>query len=573
MARNKGGFVFASNFEVKLQGALDPRVAVDTKTDLISKETWPYDGDTIYLYKGLIVAVADTGTLFMLIDPANATAADYSGWKQLDAAAASSVDIINNLTSDRTDAALSAAQGKALMTEIDNIAGKLTAIYSYKGSVATYDALPADAAVGDVYNVEAAYNNYPAGTNYAYTSEGWDALGGSVDLSAYYTSEQVNAAIKVESDRAVAKENELAGLIATNTTNIASNKDDITTLSGTVSSLGEQITDINEEIAKKVDAVEGSSLVADDKIALIDTNAADIEALEGKITTLEGVDTGLDNRIKTLEGMISGGEIDGSSLVEVVGNHTTQIEALQTADTNINSEISKLKEADTNTASQISEIVTLNTQQTTQINDLNTKIGTLETTANNNTTQITNLATTVGEHTTAISALQSSVDGLAVKSVSADEKVLAADASGVLSTTLSLNYDSANKKIQLLGIDSAVVADLDATDFVKDGMISSVAYNSDTKVITITWNTDAGKEATEINMSNLVDTYTAGNGLELAEGAFSVKVDEASLDALTVSATGLKLTATDSLKSELGITAIDTRLTAVESALEWEEIE
>ena len=56
----------------------------------------------------------------------------------------------------------------------------VTSVYKYKGSVATYSALPGGAAVGDVYNVEAAYDNVPAGTNWAWNGSAWDALGGTV---------------------------------------------------------------------------------------------------------------------------------------------------------------------------------------------------------------------------------------------------------------------------------------------------------------------------------------------------------------------------------------------------------
>ena len=62
---------------------------------------------------------------------------------------------------------------------------KTSQIYRYKGSVATYAELPSTHDVGDVYNVVAAYGDYPAGTNFAWNGTEWDALGGSIDLSAY----------------------------------------------------------------------------------------------------------------------------------------------------------------------------------------------------------------------------------------------------------------------------------------------------------------------------------------------------------------------------------------------------
>lgn len=56
----------------------------------------------------------------------------------------------------------------------------LTTVMNYKGSVANFEALPAEnLTVGDVYNVEAAHGEYAAGTNYAWDGKKWDALGGT----------------------------------------------------------------------------------------------------------------------------------------------------------------------------------------------------------------------------------------------------------------------------------------------------------------------------------------------------------------------------------------------------------
>lgn len=63
---------------------------------------------------------------------------------------------------------------------------QVTDLYKFKGSKATYEDLPAtDNKVGDVWNVVAAHDTTPAGTNYAWTGTEWDALGGNIDLSNY----------------------------------------------------------------------------------------------------------------------------------------------------------------------------------------------------------------------------------------------------------------------------------------------------------------------------------------------------------------------------------------------------
>ena len=237
MARNKGTFGFAANFEVKAQEALDPRVVVDSKADLINKETWPYDGETIYLYNGLIVAVVADKSMYMLIDKTKVLEADYSGWKQLDVSAAQTVEIIDNLTSQSTTAALSANQGRILDGKITDLQSKLTAIFTYKGTKATYEELEAveSPTVGDVYNVEAAHNNVPAGTNWVWNGTDWDALAGTVDLSGYVQKEA------------------------------------------------------------------GKQLIPDEKLALIDTNASDIAALETRADDIESDITELQESVANVK--------------------------------------------------------------------------------------------------------------------------------------------------------------------------------------------------------------------------------------------------------------------------------
>lgn len=108
-----------------------------------------------------------------------------------------------------------------------------------------------------------------------------------------------------------------------------------------------------------------------------------------------------------------------------------------------------------------------------------------------------------------------------VTGVKSGDKVLAL-ASKELSTTLGLTYDSATKKINLTGIGSAVIASVDATDFIKDGMVEGVSFNPDTKMLTITFNTESGKEDIEVDLSDLVDTYTAGTGITITGNSIAV---------------------------------------------------
>lgn len=111
-----------------------------------------------------------------------------------------------------------------------------------------------------------------------------------------------------------------------------------------------------------------------------------------------------------------------------------------------------------------------------------------------------------------------------------------------LSSTLNLKYDSTAKKIQLLGIGDAVIAEIDATAFIKDGMVDNVQFDPASKNLTIIFNTVSGKQDITVDLTSLVDTYTAGNGINIAGNVVSVKVDPSSEgNFLSVGKAGVKI--------------------------------
>lgn len=310
MARSKGTFQFAANFEVKAAAALDPRVAVATKAELILKETWPYDGDTIYLYKGIVVSVADENALYMLIDTDKILSTDYSGWKRVDAGDTQLIEVVDNLTSDDADKALSAKQGKVLMGEINGVKAKLSNIYTYKGSKDKYAELPTDAVAGDVWNVAEAHNGHPAGTNYAWTGTEWDALAGSIDLSNYYNKSEVDGAIAAESALRVAEEQRLAVLIEANTTLANEAKGIASENQNAISGLSQSVGNIN---------------------LILNGNEDDnTDGVIGRLATVEEKNNAQDTRLTALEKLISGGEAEGdTTLLEMVSQNTADISALK----------------------------------------------------------------------------------------------------------------------------------------------------------------------------------------------------------------------------------------------------
>ena len=132
----------------------------------------------------------------------------------------------------------------------------------------------------------------------------------------------------------------------------------------------------------------------------------------------------------------------------------------------------------------------------------------------------------------------------------ADDKVLKLTGTE-FSTELNLVYN--NNRISLTGIDGEEIAGFDASVFVEDGVLQDVEYNADTHELTFTWNVVIGTEGDKIiyktdvvNIADLVDVYTAGNGLDLTDNKFSVKIAEGSEAFLSVDANGLKLSGVQS---------------------------
>lgn len=250
------GISVGSGFDLGANLPLDNRTIQATLSD---RDAMP----TIQLVEGLIVYVKENKTLYVL----KSFDADGSNrvWEPL--AVGAVIEIINTLESDRTDAALSAAQGKALKTLVDDLRASVAAALDYKGTKDTYDALPTEGnKKGDVWNVVAAHGTTPAGTNYAWDGAAWDPLGGTIDLSGYYTKSQVDDAISAAKTELEAADTALEG----------------------------QITTVTNQLANKVDKVEGSGLISDTDLNQIRTNKASIESLqtsvEGKQETLTAGD-------------------------------------------------------------------------------------------------------------------------------------------------------------------------------------------------------------------------------------------------------------------------------------------
>lgn len=122
---------------------------------------------------------------------------------------------------------------------------------------------------------------------------------------------------------------------------------------------------------------------------------------------------------------------------------------------------------------------------------------------------------------------------------------------------LNLTYNTETKKINLEGFDSSVIASIDATAFIKDGMINTVELVTDPEshdpgtYLVITFNTDAGKDAIYLDVSSLIDVYEGHNGIKVTGKDIHLIIDPTSEAYLSLSDNGIKLKGINSKITEV----------------------
>lgn len=152
-----------------------------------------------------------------------------------------------------------------------------------------------------------------------------------------------------------------------------------------------------------------------------------------------------------------------------------------------------------------------------------------------------------------------------VTGVKANDQVLALEGTS-LTSTIGLSYDSENKKIKLTGINKAEIASIDATNFIKDGMLQSASFTGAAgeggqhkNCIKLVFNSDSPTDPIYIDVSSLVDIYTAkaGSGLTLNDHEFGIDT--------SVIATTQSVTNVSSAVSNLSENAVQNASAAAES--------
>lgn len=155
------------------------------------------------------------------------------------------------------------------------------------------------------------------------------------------------------------------------------------------------------------------------------------------------------------------------------------------------------------------------------------------------------------------------------------DKVLTQTSDGLL-TNLNLTWSS-TEGLKLIGKSGTVIATIAATDFIKDGMLENVELKvasagapiegqTSGTFLVFTFNTDAGSKVINLDVTSLIDVYTAGNGISVTGKVIAAKLDDSTESFLTVGADGIKLSgvqdAINTAKQQ-----VQTEVDAIETAV------
>lgn len=217
-------------------------------------------------------------------------------------------------------------------TEVD---AKIAGTFKFMGEKASVDALPADAKAGDVYQV--------GEKEYAYDGDSWVELGFNVDLTAYATTEAMNAALALKLD-----ESEFNTTIADYAKTQYVNEEVAKKADATHTHTTTEVTGLSDLLAKKADAAtvtELSSTVA------TKANASDLTTLQGTVNTISGkVDTNTADIAKKANSSEVYTITAADAKFQVKGNYLTAIPAEYITETELSTELADYAEKATTLA-------------------------------------------------------------------------------------------------------------------------------------------------------------------------------------------------------------------------------
>lgn len=505
MARERGTFNFSASLEVKKQAPLDARQTYITYEELTQQSTWVDSDGKVWLFKGLVVPVNYNGqnALFMLINPDAYTS--ISSWIRVDGAGVESPIY--------TISDLSTLSESSVKSEIVDILGK------YSDFLDAYNDNKLLLCIVDNYYTVGSINHEES------------AVGEGKFIITINSNSSGNPIIT----KYVIKHNNNDWLESLGVESITPQKlavaEDLERLDN-IYFLGDILTLTEQSVST---------------IATILTPHADFkQAIQDKKVFI--AKTSLGQVYVNVSAITEGSKYLVTSVVNGEDGNVYSLNFTANADGSNWSNITLLTKYSLVTSDNLKRYVTRVAAATNKGIEIG---GTAQT-----PTVGIKLDSTQGNVTLSLGANGlKAEDTTALRDVTGQNfiKKNGTDVEG----HLNLTYNTETKKINLEGFDSSIIASIDATAFIKDGMINTVELVTNPEshdlgtYLVITFNTDAGKDAIYLDVSSLIDVYEGHNGIKVTGKHIHLIIDPTSEAYLSLSDNGIKLKGIDAKISKV----------------------
>lgn len=323
-------------------------------------------------------------------------------------------------------------------------------------------------------------------------------------------------------------------------------KSDVNDINDKINTLESSITANTESILLNTELIEANNSAIKANSEAIETKAdkltvisiqRDVEEIQENITSNETVIEQIQTNIQELENVINNEETGLNKEVNDIKNNITELNEFKT---NTSITIEQLSE---NKVDKVDGSRLMTDEEGAKLNNI-------EEGAQKNvieSVKVNGEKLVIDETDKSVNII---IPSSAIEGVADNEKVLYLD-DNKLKTSLSITYIPANENekptLNLQGINGEIISSIDASAFVKDGMLSSVKVDepkegeTGTKYLVLTFNTDAGKEDIRLDISQLENYYKAGDGISLNDNTFSIKLDETSNKYLQLTTNGISI--------------------------------
>lgn len=504
MARERGTFNFSASLEVKKQAPIDARQTYITYEELTQQSTWVDTDGKVWLFKGLIVPVNYNGqnALFMLINPNAYTST--SSWVRVDAAGVESsiysINNINTLTRDSTKEDVIAVLGEYDDFKAAFESNKLIQVLNETYNVAVSVEHVGEFEIAGTFIIRFRSNiqGNPVMAEYIFNHDGTDW---NPTNTVTFTLEKLVVA------------------------------EDLDRLDN-IYFLGDILTLTEQSVST---------------IATILTPHADFkQAVQDKKVFI--AKTSLGQVYVNVSAITEGTKYLVTSVVNGDNGHVYSLNFMANADGNNWSNITLLTKYSLVTSDDLKRYVT----RVAATPNKGIEIG--------GTTQTPTIGIKL-DPTQGNVTLSLGANGLKAEDTTALRDVTGQNFIKKNGTNveghLNLTYNTETKKINLEGFDSSIIASIDATAFIKDGMINTVELVTDPEshdpgtYLVITFNTDAGKDAIYLDVTSLIDVYRGTNGVKVTGKDIHLIIDPTSEPYLSLSDNGIKLEGINSKITEV----------------------